>query len=175
MKRQKVICVTGAHSGCGKTFVAERIIRGTPFSWGAVKYTRTDLYASLTEDPASINEAGKDTARLKAAGAARVAWIQAPPEDLEPLLSAALTKLGNCEALLIEGNSPAERLCADLVVFVFGDDPSNVKPSGRRLIERADMIVAPAALAFGGAARIYDRHSTEGLSKLLHDIIHSLS
>jgi len=175
MKKQKVICVTGAHSGCGKTFVAERIIREIPLRWGAVKYTRTNLYASLTDDPASINTPGKDTARLSAAGAAPVVWIQSPPGELEDLLGMALTKLSHCEAVLIEGNSPADFVSPDLIVFVFGDTPSEVKPSARSIIERADIVVAPEPMASRGKARIYNKRAPGGFHALLHDIIQSLS
>src|SRR3989338_3853160 len=98
MKRAKIITVSGAHSGVGKTRIVEgllRILQG----WSALKVTvshngscpinrdcgtcdRMDSKFSLVTDIDKLNEKGKDTARFKRAGAGKVAWLRARPEGL---------------------------------------------------------------------------------------------
>lgn len=169
--KQLIFCVTGAHSGCGKTFAAERIINKIPVRWGAIKYTKTSLYASLTDEDVHIDEPGKDTARLKQAGARKVFWIQSPQDGLEELLSIAISRLHDCQAILIEGNSPARILLPDSILFVFGDDPERIKPSALDLIGKADYILCPGKPGLRTSAKIYDKTSEAGFNDLIHDIM----
>src|SRR3989338_7381079 len=99
MKRAKIITVSGAHSGVGKTRIVERLL-GNLNGWSALKVTvshngscpvnrdcgacdRIDSKFSLVTDIDKLNEKGKDTARFKKAGAKKVVWLQARPEGLK--------------------------------------------------------------------------------------------
>ncbi len=139
MTAQPIICVCGAHSGCGKTTVAEALLKTLRGSWCAVKYTKTDLYTSVSRNPEAPGD--KDTSRLLRAGAGDVVWIQAPETELADALGTAFGMLDRCEGILIEGNSPIEFLTPDVVIFVFGRDPGRMKPSASRILEKADVLV----------------------------------
>lgn len=169
--KQLLISVTGAHSGCGKTFAAEHIIKRIPVRWGAVKYTKTEGAASVSEENADIDMPGKDTARLRQAGAADVIWIQSPEDELPSLLSTAISRLRDCQAILIEGNSPAMVLSPDVVIFVYGDDPEQVKPSALRLIGKADYILSPGEPRVKTPATVFNKSSEAGFNELIHDIM----
>ena len=101
MHKPLIIGIGGAHSAVGKTTLSAAIIRHLTrnpsylFSkkprFGAVKYTRTELYSSLIEDESVIKQKDKDTARLSDAGAQRVLWIKSPSEELEDPLSLAFS------------------------------------------------------------------------------------
>ncbi|MDO8747041.1 MAG: hypothetical protein Q7J70_05200, partial [Thermodesulfovibrionales bacterium] len=43
--------------------------------WGAIKYTKTAIYASIIDDPETLTQESKDTARLISAGAEKVLWV----------------------------------------------------------------------------------------------------
>jgi len=165
-----LLSISGAHSGCGKTSLAEFILKRTSIIWGAIKCTHSDLYASLTDNPAELKEDGKDTARLLDAGARNVIWIQSPPEDLDELLHMAFSRLSECEGILVEGNSPAFRSIPDGIVFVYGDDPAMVKPSGCLLAKMADYIVAPPEMLIKGKKNVYNKYSENDMIALCDDI-----
>jgi len=150
-----IIGIGGAHSTVGKTSLAAALIRqlmqhpsyplGNKPRLGAVKYTKTELYASLIEDETLIKQEDKDTARLSAAGAEKVLWIRSPREELEELLSLALSKLAELDGIVIEGNSAIEFAKPDIVIFIFGESKKSTKPSAERLIKQADIVIAPGA------------------------------
>jgi len=166
----RIISITGPHSGCGKTSIAETILKKISIPLGAVKYTHSNLYASLTDDPGVLGEKGKDTARFLEAGARKVIWIQSPPEDLDELLHMAFSRLSECEGILVEGNSPAFRSIPDAIVFVYGDDPAVVKPSGRLLAKMADYIVAPPEMLIKVKKNVYNKYSENDMIALCDDI-----
>jgi molybdopterin-guanine dinucleotide biosynthesis protein len=136
-----IISVTGAHSDSGKTLVAEILLQGLRGRWGAIKYTRTAFYTSVREiDSPTPDE--KDTSRLLRAGGSPVIWIQSPPGELKESLEVAMGLASGCDGIVIEGNSPIEFLTPDIVIFVFGEDPSRLKPSGRKALQRADLLIS---------------------------------
>ncbi len=139
MDRQPIICVGGAHGGCGKTTVAENLLRLLGGSWCAIKYSRTALYTSVSRNPAAADD--KDTSRLRRAGAADVLWIQAPDSALEESIDMAVGMLAHCEGIVIEGNAPIEFLSPDIVIFVFGKDSGRLKPSAQRVLDKADIVI----------------------------------
>ncbi len=148
---RKLICIGGAHSGCGKTTVAENLLRLLPGSWCAVKYTKTAFYTSVR--PAPDAEDSKDTSRMREAGADGVVWVQSPETGLKEALSLALDMLPGCEGVMVEGNSPIEFLSPDIVIFVFGKDPGRIKPSASRALRKADLIIHqgdPRSVSAGG-------------------------
>jgi len=73
----KIISVTGAHSQVGKTTLASIILNNIQ-DFGAIKFTKTSLFTSVTDEPGIILENNKDTAVLSEAGAKKVYWIQSP-------------------------------------------------------------------------------------------------
>ncbi len=139
MDRQTVICIGGAHSGCGKTTVAENLLGLLGGSWGAIKYTKTAFYTSVRRSPEAPED--KDTSRLRRAGAGDVLWVQAPDTGLEEPIDMAVNLLAHCEGIVVEGNSPIEFLSPDIVIFVFGKDAGRLKPSALRILKKADIVI----------------------------------
>ncbi|MEE9523316.1 MAG: hypothetical protein V3V59_01030 [Thermodesulfovibrionales bacterium] len=165
-----IISITGAHSGCGKTFVAEKVLSGIDLKWGAVKYTKTALYSSITDNETIIRNEGKDTCRMRDAGADSVQWIKSPEEDLDELLDIAIGRLADLEGIIIEGNSPARTISPDVVLFVFGDDPEVVKDTAKPLIERADYIIYKDKPSIKTASKMYNKYSDKELEFMIDDL-----
>jgi len=140
MSSQRIICVTGAYSGAGKTTVAETLLKHLPGKWGALKYTKTSFYTSVKDETESAAE-GKDTYRLRVAGAKLVIRIESPYEALAEAVSVAMSLLSGCDGIVAEGNSLIEFLPADVVIFVFGKDSKKIKPSAVKALQRADILV----------------------------------
>ena len=152
-----IIGVGGAHSAVGKTTLAEAIIRylasrkpPQPFRLrstqpliGAIKYTKTPLYASLIDDESIIGETGKDTSKLSGAGARKVLWIKSPQSDLEELVAVALSRLSDMDVIVIEGNSAIEFAKPDIVIFIIGEPENGIKHTAEGLMGRADIVIVP--------------------------------
>ncbi|MBF0316995.1 MAG: molybdopterin-guanine dinucleotide biosynthesis protein MobB [Nitrospirae bacterium] len=137
------VCIGGAHSGCGKTTLAEGLLTALGGRWGAIKYTKTAFYTGIISDRETLLQEGKDTARLLGAGAVDVVWVQAPFHEIEEVLGMALCSdgLNGVDGIIVEGNSPIEFLRSDLVVFVYGRDMARVKEHGKQAMERASIVV----------------------------------
>jgi molybdopterin-guanine dinucleotide biosynthesis protein len=191
-----IIGIGGAHSSVGKTSLAAAIIgyltqhpvypfRKTP-RLGAVKYTKTELYASLIEDEFVIKQEDKDTARLSASGATKVLWIKSPSEELGEPLSLALSKLADLDGIVIEGNSAIEFAKPDIVIFISGESKENTKASAEMLIRKADIVIAPETAspidgtAMSRAAKlftlkdypyVFDDVAVRGIITLMDEII----
>jgi molybdopterin-guanine dinucleotide biosynthesis protein len=134
-----IISVTGAHSGVGKTSLCSLLLKNLN-GFGAIKYTKTDFYASVIDDPAIIKQENKDTAVLSESGAERVVWIRSPAEELEHALGIAISRMSGLRGVIIEGNSPAGFLKPDVTIFVIGHN-GEIKPSALKVGETADVIV----------------------------------
>ncbi len=169
-KRPFIICVTGAHSGSGKTYVGEAIIKGVNVSCGAIKYTPSDLYSSLTDEDEAIEQEGKDTDRFRRAGAVNVQWIRSTDDDLEELLGLAIGKMQDVQLVIIEGNSPLKFLQPDLHVFVFGDDPGEVKPGALSLAETADHVIYKEKPSIKAPIKMYNKHSDNEMNEFIVDV-----
>jgi len=131
---KKIICIAGTYSGCGKTTIAELLLKTLKGNWGALKYTKTSLYIAVsdeTEDPPK----GKDTYRMKKAGAKKVIRIQSPEDRLEEPVQIALRLMADCDGIIAEGNSLVEFLNPDIVIFVWGQDIDKIKSSAKRLFK----------------------------------------
>lgn len=131
----KTIVVSGERSGIGKTYTAERLLNRLS-GWSALKvtvardgcpHTRSCGICKGIEKPfyvikdrRIINQAGKDTARLKKAGAKQVIWLKATREGLEKGLSKALLEFSKCKGIVIEGTSVLKFLKPDLNIHVTG-------------------------------------------------------
>jgi molybdopterin-guanine dinucleotide biosynthesis protein len=167
-----LIGIGGAHSAVGKTTLAAAIIshlaahplcrKSGRHEIGAIKYTRTSLYASLIEDESIIGEKNKDTEKLSTAGASKVLWIKSPHPDLEELVAIALARLSDLEVIVIEGNSAIEFAKPDIVIFIIGKHEEGIKPSAKGLLSEADIVIIPEASSsvpptVKASAKIYAR------------------
>ncbi|MBF0539159.1 MAG: molybdopterin-guanine dinucleotide biosynthesis protein MobB [Nitrospirae bacterium] len=140
-----IVCIGGAHSGCGKTTLAEGLLAALKGRWGAIKYTRTAFYTGIVSDKETLLQEGKDTARLLMAGAVDVVWVQAPYLGLDDVLGMALCSFNDnfndINGIIVEGNSPIEFMRSDLVVFVYGRDMARVKEHSQQAIAKASIVV----------------------------------
>lgn len=129
-----IVSVSGAHSGIGKTAFVEYLLSHLK-GWSALKVTvikdgpcprerpcgvcqRQDSPFSIVSDSRIINQKGKDTQRMKLAGARRVLWLKAKPLGLKEGLKKALKKIRNSNGIVIEGNSVLKYLKPDFSIFV---------------------------------------------------------
>lgn len=140
-----LIGIGGAGSGVGKTSFAEKLLKEISHTygagWGALKYTRTALYTSVSDDEAVLKTPGKDTARLLAAGASKAIWVQSPgAEELAEALLAAMGAFQGFPGVLIEGNSIIELLKPDIVIFI---GATEIKKSAHRVLGMADVVYCP--------------------------------
>jgi molybdopterin-guanine dinucleotide biosynthesis protein len=167
MKHPLIIGIGGAHSGSGKTTLAVALLKyltksevrsqksevrhkksvicplssGLWKKWGAIKYTRTAFYSSITDDITILGQKDKDTKRLLDAGAEEVLWVQSPAENIEEVMPLAVERLSVLEGIIIEGNSAIEFLKPDIVIFLLGSRTKRIKPSARAVFKHADIIV----------------------------------
>ena len=131
----KTIVVSGARSGIGKTYLAEQLLRKLS-DWSALKVTtskvsncphrrdcgvcagvRKPFY--IIKDKDIINQAGKDTSRLKNAGAKEVIWLKTKTAGLKAGLDKALAEFSNCDGVVIEGTSVLKFIKPDLNFHVY--------------------------------------------------------
>jgi len=131
--------VTGAHSKVGKTTLCSILLKNLK-GFGAIKFTKTSLYAKIVEDPEIITQKDTDTGIMSEAGAEKVVWVQSPSDKLEEPLDIALGKMTDLKGVIVEGNSPANYIEPDLIVFIIGDD-GQIKPSAIELSKKADIII----------------------------------
>lgn len=130
----KTIVVSGAKSGVGKTYMAEQLLKSLS-NWSALKVTigregncphqrncgicpeiKEPFY--IIKDKDIINQSGKDTCRLKEAGAKEVIWLKAKPEGLEEGLNKAMAEFSECRGVLIEGTSVLKYIKPDLNIHL---------------------------------------------------------
>lgn len=153
----RIITVSGAHSGVGKTKVAELLLKKLK-DWSALKITVThrqgicpvhkdchtcdELHSdfSVIGNKDIIEAKGKDTQRLKTAGAKEVLWLKSKPEALKKGIHKAISLFKNTRGLVIESNSALKYLKPDLAIFVKRKD-SILKPSAKKILEKADLAI----------------------------------
>ena len=136
----KVVTVSGAQKGVGKTALAEILLKNLP-GFAAIKITMTDLYTSVSEDERDIMIPDTDTFRMKKSGAEKVVWIKATEKLLQDAMEQALGKISNHKGVLIEGNSILEYINPTLAFFVVNSSIDNMKPSRIRALKKADICV----------------------------------
>lgn len=139
MSKFRIISVTGAHSKVGKTALCSILLNNLN-GFGAIKFTKTALYAKVIDDPVIITQKDTDTGIMSEAGAGKVAWIQSPAEKLKEPLDIALGNMTGLKGVIVEGNSPAVCMEPDLLIFIIGDD-GLIKPSALELSKKADIII----------------------------------
>jgi molybdopterin-guanine dinucleotide biosynthesis protein len=134
-----IVAVTGAHSNIGKTTLCSILLKELK-GFGAVKFTKTEMYTSIIDDPVIINQKDKDTAVMLEAGAEKVVWIRSPKEGLGGALDIALSKFDGLKGVVVEGNSPVDFLNPSLVIFIINPD-GEMKPSALAVSGKADIVV----------------------------------
>ena len=131
----KIIVVSGERSGIGKTHLAQELLKYLS-GWSALKVTvgrdsgcpherscgvcpeiKNPFY--IIKEPRIINQAGKDTARLKEAGAKEVMWLKVRPEGLKVGLDKALAEFSDCNGVVIEGTSVLKFIKPDINIHVY--------------------------------------------------------
>ena len=153
----KIITVSGAHSGVGKTKVAEMLLRKLK-GWSALKVTVThhgnscpiqrdcgacdELHSdfAIVSDRKIIEQKGKDTRRFKEAGAKKVLWLKVHPEGLKQGVKKAITKFRRAKGIIVEGNSILKYLKPDLAIFVKSRN-SVLKPSAKEIFNKIDLVI----------------------------------
>jgi len=158
------IGIGGIRSGVGKTYLIEILIAelkrryGTALKIFAAKYTRTSLYSCIIKDSSVISQSGKDTSRMKKAGADFVYWVKSTDKDLPEIgnnlkniihnimedISSNKNTVLNCNTkyvLIIEGNSLVRIMRPDVIIFLKDDIKDNIKPSAKSVIEIADIVL----------------------------------
>jgi molybdopterin-guanine dinucleotide biosynthesis protein len=138
--RPRIIGIGGSGSGAGKTTIACKILESFR-GWGAIKYTKTSFYSSITDDPDMLRKEGKDTKRFLDSGAEKVLWVQSPFSELDEVLPLALEMLSSVEGIVAEGNSLIEILKPDVVIFASGAD-GKIKSGAERILRMSDIIIS---------------------------------
>lgn len=158
--RPIIIGIGGAHSGSGKTACASSLIQNLR-NWGAIKYTKTAIYSSVTEDIDILSKEDKDTKRLLDAGAEKVVWVQSPPDQLSDVLPLATERLADFRGIIVEGNSAIEFLNPDIIIFMFGKDPKRIKESSKKILGMSDVVFLdgepPADIGTGRNVKLFSR------------------
>jgi len=162
----KIISIAGTTSNIGKTTVAESIIHqltvdspedmdSSSTNVSALKITtRHSGNCSKTscgvcdsikypfviiDDISIIDQPGKDTSRLKNAGAQKVIWLLSYPETLKDGIKAALEHFDNDATVIVEGNSFLIAHEADLSVLVVRPGRTGLKESAKLIIDKIDI------------------------------------
>lgn len=141
------IGVCGSKSGIGKTSFIEKLIKyikkhsPSKSKIVTIKYTKTSLYSSIITEP--LIEEGKDTARMKKAGADHVLWVKAKEEDLPDIVEKLKERIFYLKGdiTVSEGNSLVRIMQPDVIIFFKGHNNEYIKPSGKAILEIADIII----------------------------------
>lgn len=134
-----IISVTGACSNVGKTTLCS-ILLSELKGFGAVKFTKTEMYTSVIDDLEILNQKGKDTAVMLEAGAEKVVWIKSTRDGLKDALDIAFSKLHGLKGVVVEGNSPVDFLNPSLVIFII-NPAGEIKPSAAEVCKRAEIVI----------------------------------
>ena len=157
-----LISISGACSRAGKTAAAVSLLRALAAGRAAaVKFTTTedvfercprgtncivcdiDVPFRIVDDPAVLDEAGTDTARLRAAGAARVVWAIARESAVVPAWAAVQPRLGGADVVVMEGSTITAVARPHRQVFVAHPwlSPERWKPTSAACVAQADVVV----------------------------------
>lgn len=142
------IGICGSRSRAGKTSFIENFLKyikkqlNKKINVIAVKYTKTSFYSSIIVEPLPEDE-GKDTARMKKAGADHVLWVKAKEEDLPDIVEKLNEQIFclNGDITVIEGNSLVRVMQPDVIIFLKSGEKEYIKPSGKAILEIADIVI----------------------------------
>jgi len=157
-----LLSISGACSRSGKTAAAVSLLRVLPAGRAAaVKFTTTedvfercprgtpcvvcdiDVPFRIVDDPAVLNEAGTDTARLREAGASQVVWAIARESSVASAWAAVQRRLSGADVVIMEGSTIVSVARPDLQVFVAHPflSPERWKTTSATCVARADLVV----------------------------------
>jgi molybdopterin-guanine dinucleotide biosynthesis protein len=160
--RPLIIGIAGGHSGSGKTFIGCKLLERLP-GWGAIKYTKTSLYGSVTDDIDVLSEEGKDTKKFLDSGAGKVLWVRSPLHELADTLPVAVEMLSHLNGIIVEGNSAVDVLMPDIVIFITGPE-AKMKEGSEKILRIADVVVSDSALPEAPQnAKIFRIDEVEGI------------
>src|SRR5436190_14169311 len=163
-----LISISGACSRSGKTAAAVSLLRALPAGRAAaVKFTTTeDVFERcprgttcivcdievpfrIVEDPAILAEAGTDTARLGAAGTARVVWAIARESAVAAAWHAVQARVADAEVVVMEGSTIVDLARPDWHVFIVHPwlSPQRWKTTSARRLAEGDLVVVNRAAA----------------------------
>jgi hypothetical protein len=149
--RPLIIGIAGGHSGSGKTFIGCKLLERLP-GWGAIKYTKTSLYGSVTDDIDVLSEEGKDTKKFLDSGAGKVLWVRSPLHELADTLPVAVEMLSHLNGIM-----------PDIVIFITGPE-AKMKEGSEKILRIADVVVSDSALPEAPQnAKIFRIDEVEGI------------
>ena len=137
---RRIVTVSGARKGAGKTALAEILLRNLP-QFAAIKITITDKDLAVIDDERDIMSPATDTCRMKQSGAVQVVWVRSTEDHLRDSMMVALGKMVPCQGILIEGNSILRHLRPTVAFFVIAPPFGVMKPSRLHAIKNADLAV----------------------------------
>lgn len=141
--------IVGGHSRkVGKTAVTAALIAAfAEYHWVAIKIS-THCHGSLPHDKGcSIYEENSrkgltDSSRFLAAGAARSFWVQVQENQMETAMPQLMPVLQSSPFLIIESNNILQYVPKDILIMVLKYDLADFKESARKILPRANAIVA---------------------------------
>jgi molybdopterin-guanine dinucleotide biosynthesis protein len=137
---RRLVTVSGARKGVGKTALAEILLRNLPH-FAAIKITITDKDVAVTDDERDIMAPSTDTCRMKQSGALKVVWVRSTEDHLHDSMIVALGKMVPCKGILIEGNSILKHVSPTVAFFVIAPPFDTMKPSRVHALKNADIAV----------------------------------
>lgn len=142
----RILAIGGFGSGSGKTTLVACALSRLP-GWGALK-TSPGKHGragsggwALDTGSAALRVAGTDTARMFAAGAARVAWLRSEGSPPAPALDAVREWSAGLPGLVVEGLRAAEALGAQRLYLVARAGSRDLKPAAFEAMPRAAAVV----------------------------------
>ncbi len=137
----KIITISGAHKGVGKTALACKILKGLK-GFGAIKTTVSKKNISITSKDEAIEVLGKDTALLKEAGAEKVVLVSSPRKDLGWALKVALGMVSECKGVIIEGTGVLDYIKPDIAILIKARG-KKTKESAKKALKKVDLVISP--------------------------------
>ena len=179
MKQLISIGVGAGKSNAGKTTFIEKFIKRIKQTKNsfviAVKYSKSTLYSSIITEDALLQKEGKDTSRMKKAGADYVFWVKANESDLSDICHQIYENIKSIlpkdtqAILIIEGNSLVRAMRPDVIIFLKGTLRDPMKPSGQAIFEIADLIIGESYSMEEVMAEIEKIEQKKIIEKLLRE------
>ena len=189
---RNLVVVGGPSRNIGKTSLACSLIGATAErGWTAVKISQFGHGVCTTsgrecgcavDDPkhpfaisAEDDPAGdSDTARMLRAGALKVFWLRAPQGRLAEAMPLLEQALEGAENALIESNTVVDFLPPTVYVQLWNAAVADVKPSARRLLDRADALATVGAGPGAGKPRFEVEPPSYCSSELVEFVLNRL-
>ena len=138
-----VVAVGASSKKAGKSSLASYLVRrlGADFSLKVSCCGSHPTSEPIVSNPSIISRPGTDTAALFEAGAREVLWVNCSKSELAGCLQRALGMFPAGGLLVAEGNSAVSFMEPDFTVFLVAVSPEEFKPSARRALARADLVI----------------------------------